>query len=74
MSTEIQAYIDQIINTPASKEDMTLLKLFRNAQNQLIKSFEFKVFKSEEKVEENNFTTKNLEKKVKMIEAKSRRF
>lgn len=36
MSTEIQAYIDQIINTPASKEDMTLLKLFKNAQNQLI--------------------------------------
>lgn len=36
MSTEIQAYVDQIINTPASKEDMTLLKLFKNAQNQLI--------------------------------------
>lgn len=64
MSTEIQTYIDQIINTPASKEDMTLLKLFRNAQNQLIKSFDFKVFKSEEKVEENNFTIKNFEIKV----------
>ena len=64
MSTEIQTYIDQIINTPVSKEDMTLLKLFRNAQNQLIKSFDFKVFKSEEKVEENNFTIKNFEIKV----------
>ena len=64
MSTEIQTYFDQIINTPASKEDMTSLKLFRHAQNQLIKSFDFKVFKSEEKVEENNFTIKNFEIKV----------
>ena len=37
MSAEIQAYIDQVIKTPASKEDINLLKVLINDQNQLIK-------------------------------------
>ena len=70
MSAEIQAYIDQVIKMPASKEDTNLLKVLVNDQNQLIKSLDLKVLKVEEIVEENNFTIKNLEDKVKKLEGK----
>ena len=60
MSAEIQAYIDQVIKTLASKEDINLLKVLINYQSQLIKSLNLKVLKLEEKVEENCFTIKNL--------------
>ena len=53
MSAEIQAYIDQVIKTLASKEDINLLKVLINYQSQLIKSLNLKVLKLEEKVEEN---------------------
>ena len=51
MSAEIQAYIDQVVKTLASKEDINLLKFLINGQNQLIKSLNLKVLKLEEKVE-----------------------
>ena len=60
MSAEIQAYIDQVIKTLASKEDINLLKVLINYQSQLIKSLNLKLLKLEEKVEENCFTIKNL--------------
>ena len=60
MSAEIQACIDQVIKTLASKEDINLLKVLINYQSQLIKSLNLKVLKLEEKVEENCFTIKNL--------------
>ena len=60
MSAEIQAYIDQVIKTLASKEDINLLKVLINYQSQLIKSLNLKVLKLEEKVEEKCFTIKNL--------------
>ena len=68
MSAEIQAYIDQVVKTLASKEDINSLKVLINDQNQLIKSLDLKVLKLEEKVEENNFTIKNLEEKVRKLE------
>ena len=51
MSVEIQAHIDQVIKTLASKEDMNSLKVLINNQNQFIKSLDLKVLKLEEKVE-----------------------
>ena len=57
-SAEIQAYIDQVVKTLSSKEDINSLKVLTNDQNQLIKSLDLKVLKLEEKVEENNFTIK----------------
>ena len=51
MSAEIQAYIDQVVKTLASKEDINLLKFLINGQNQLIKSLNLKVLKLEEKFE-----------------------
>ena len=68
MSAEVQAYIDQVVKTLASKEDINSLKVLINDQNQLIKSLHLKVLKLEEKVEENNFTIKNLEEKVRKLE------
>ena len=58
MSAEIQAYIDQVVKTLASKEDINSLEVLINDQNQLIKSLDLKVLKLEEKVEENNFIIK----------------
>ena len=58
MSAEIQAYIDQVVKTLASKEDINSLKFLINDQNQLIKSLDW------EKVEENNFTKKIWRKKL----------
>ena len=51
----------------ASKEDIKLLTFLINNQNQLIKSLDLKVLKSEEKVTENNSTIKHLEDKVKSL-------
>ena len=68
ISAEIQAYIDQVVKTLVSKEDINSLKVLINDQNQLIKSLDLKVLKLEEKVEENNFTIKNLEEKVRKLE------
>ena len=68
MSAEIQAYIDQVVKTLASKEDINSLKVLINDQNQLIKSLDLKVLKLEENVEENNFTIKSLEEKVRKLE------
>ena len=68
MSAEIQAYIDQVVKTLASKEDINSLKFLINDQNQLIKSLDLKVLKLEENVEENNFTIKSLEEKVRKLE------
>ena len=68
MSAEVQAYIDQVVKTLASKEDINSLKVLINDQNQFIKSLDLKVLKLEEKVEENNFTIKNLEEKVRKLE------
>ena len=68
MSAEFQAYIDQVVKTLASKEDINSLKVLINDQNQLIRSLDLKVLKLEEKVEENNFTIKNLEEKVSKLE------
>ena len=72
MSAEIQAYIDQVMKTLASKEDINSLKVLMNDQNQLMKSLDLKVRKLEEKVEENNFTIKNLEDKVRMLEGEQK--
>ena len=72
MSAEIQAYIDQVMKTLASKEDINSLKVLMNDQKQLIKSLDLKVRKLEEKVEENNFTIKNLEDKVRMLEGEQK--
>ena len=72
MSAEIQVYIDQVMKTLASKEDINSLKVLMNDQNQLIKSLDLKVRKLEEKVEENNFTIKNLEDKVRMLEGEQK--
>ena len=69
MLAEIQAYLDQVIKTLASKEDINSLKFLINDQNQLIKSLDLKVIKLEEKVEENSFTIKNLEDKVMRLES-----
>ena len=44
------------------------MKVLINDQNHLIKSLNLKVLKLEEKVEENNFTIKNLEDKVRRLE------
>ena len=44
------------------------MKVLINDQNHLIKSLDLKVLKLEEKVEENNFTIKNLEDKVRRLE------
>ena len=44
------------------------MKVLINDQNHLIKSLNLKVLKLEEKVEENNFTIKNLEDKVWRLE------
>ena len=68
MSAEIQACIDQVVKTLASKEDINSLEVLINDQNQLIKSLGLKVLKLEEKVEENNFIIKNLEEKVGKLE------
>ena len=68
MSAEIQACIDQVVKTLASKEDINSLEVLINDQNQLIKSLDLKVLKLEEKVEENNFIIKNLEEKVGKLE------
>ena len=68
MSADIQAYIDQVIKTLASKEDINSLKVLINNQNQLIISLDLKVPKLEQKVKENNFTRKNLEDKVRSLE------
>ena len=68
MSEEIQAYIDQVFKTLASEEDINSLKVLLNDQNQLIKFLDLEVLKLEEKVEENNFTIKNLEDKVRRLE------
>ena len=68
MSEEIQAYIDQVFKTLASEEDINSLKVLINDQNQLIKFLDLEVLKLEEKVEENNFTIKNLEDKVRRLE------
>ena len=38
MSAEVQPYIDQVIKTLASEEDINSLKVLINDQNQLIKS------------------------------------
>ena len=51
----------------ASKEDIKLLTFLINNQNQLIKSLDLKVLKSEEKVTENNSTIKHLEDKVRSL-------
>ena len=59
MSAEIQVYIDQVIKTLASKEDMNSLKVLINDKNQLIKSLDLKVLKLKEKVKE-----KNLQEKI----------
>ena len=67
MLAEIQVYIDQVIKTLPSKEDINFLKVSINDQNQLIKSLDSKVFKLEGKVEENNFKMKNLEDKVRRL-------
>ena len=68
MSADIQAYIDQVIKTLASKEDINSLKVLINNQNQLIISLDLKVPKLKQKVKENNFTRKNLEDKVRSLE------
>ena len=68
MLAEIQAYIDRVVKTLASKEDINSLKILINDQNHLIKSLDLKVLKLEEKVEENSFTTKNVENKVMRLE------
>ena len=68
MSAEIQAYIDQVVKTLASKEDINSLEVLINDQNQLIKSLDLKVLKLEEKVEENDFIIKNLEENVGKLE------
>ena len=68
MSEEIQAYIDQVFKTLASEEDINSLKVLINDQNQLIKFLDLEVLKLEEKVEENNFTIKNSEDKVRRLE------
>ena len=68
MSAEIQAHIDQVIKTLASKEDINSLKVLINDQNHLIKSLVLKVIKLKEKVEENNLTIKNLKNKVRRLE------
>ena len=49
MSAEFQAYIDQIIKTLASKEDINSFKFLINDENQLIKSLDLKVLKLEQK-------------------------
>ena len=67
-SAEIQAYIDQVVKTLASKEDINSLKVLINDQNQLIKSLDLKVLRLEEKVGENNYTIKNLQDKVRKLE------
>ena len=71
-SAEIQAYIDQVIETLASKEDINSLNVSINYQNHLIKSLDLKVPKLEEEVEENNLTLKNLEDKVRRLEGKQK--
>ena len=68
MSAAIQAHIDQVIKTLASKEDINSLKVLINDQNHLIKSLVLKVIKLKEKVEENNPTIKNLKNKVRRLE------
>ena len=68
MSAEIQAHIDQVMKALASREDIKLLKFLINDENQLIKSLDLKVLKSEEKVTENNSTIKHLEDKVRSLE------
>ena len=68
MSAEIQAHIDQVIKTLASKEDINSLKVLINDQNHLIKSLVLKVIKLKEKVKENNLTIKNLKNKVRRLE------
>ena len=68
MSAEIQAYIDQVVKTLASKEDINSLEVLITDQNQLIKSLDLKVLKLEEKVEENDFIIKNLEENVGKLE------
>ena len=68
MSAAIQAHIDQVIKTLASKEDINSLKVLINDQNHLIKSLVLKVIKLKEKVEENNLTIKNLKNKVRRLE------
>ena len=68
MSAEVQPYIDQVIKTLASEEDINSLKVLINDQNQLIKSLDLKVLKLEEKFVENNFTIKNLAEKVRRLE------
>ena len=45
------------------------MKVLINDQNQLIKSLDLKALKLEEKVEEKNFTLKNLEDKVRRLES-----
>ena len=72
MSAEIQVYIDQVIKTLPSKEDINFLKVSINDQNQLIKSLDSKVFKLEGKVEENNFKMKSLADKVRRLEGKQK--
>ena len=72
MSAEIQVYIDQVIKTLPSKEDINFLKVLINDQNQLIKSLDSKVFKLEGKVEENNFKMKSLADKVRRLEGKQK--
>ena len=67
MSAEIQAHIDQVMKALASREDIKLLKFLINDENQLIKSLDLKVLKSEEKVTENNSTIKHLEDKVRSL-------
>ena len=47
-----------IINTMKHKNEK--LKALINDQNQLIKSLDLKVLRLEEKVKENNFTTKKV--------------
>ena len=72
MSAEIQVYIDQVIKTLPSKEDINFLKVSINDQNQLIKSLDSEVFKLQGKVEENNFKMKSLADIVRRLEGKQK--
>ena len=60
MSAEFQAYIDQIIKTLASKEDINSFKFLINDENQLIKSLDLKVLKLEQKSWKKQFYNKKF--------------
>ena len=67
MSAEIQAYIDHVIKTLVSKEDIKSLKDLINDQNQLIKSLDLEVLKLKAKVEKKEDNVSRLEGKQKFL-------